>query len=336
MIKKLVFIGALLVPGLVYGANPTANLSVQIVPGGSTPAVPPGAQAAGFTTLAANYDFTQPMPANWLGCQPWDGQKHQWYQDSGGGAVDTSGKIPCPLITTDPLTGGTVLDIPWKPSYGPSANYPFNMNQITTASPDSGAYPNNAFPATFPTNYYIEYVFRVQPTPNVISPGFQTQGNYHAAWELFDGGGAQFNAYESDTMEMFQIWGLTPGTTIHDWGGTDAGNQYFLASAGYDPRSYHTWATRRTSDGVSNTGFCIYLDGPSRACSTYTHPGGADLTKRVKAILWNGMVCGSDFSDRSCWPNFTSVDMYVKSVRVWSCANWQTTMCNRTVLTGAP
>jgi len=35
MIKKLFFMAALLMPGLAYGANPTAGLSVQIVPAGT-------------------------------------------------------------------------------------------------------------------------------------------------------------------------------------------------------------------------------------------------------------------------------------------------------------
>src|SRR5262245_25357825 len=33
----------------------------------STAAIPPGAQAAGFRTLALDSDFTQPLPSGWLG-----------------------------------------------------------------------------------------------------------------------------------------------------------------------------------------------------------------------------------------------------------------------------
>jgi hypothetical protein len=75
MKRKLFFAAMLLAPSLAYGAD----LTVQVVPAASSPAAPAGAQAAGFTTLAANYDFTQPLPSNWLGCSPWDGQPHQWY-----------------------------------------------------------------------------------------------------------------------------------------------------------------------------------------------------------------------------------------------------------------
>src|SRR5580693_8938461 len=56
--------------------------------------VPPGAAAAGFTTVALNSDFTQPQPANWLGgcanpgngapLSPMfydDGVPHVWWQN---------------------------------------------------------------------------------------------------------------------------------------------------------------------------------------------------------------------------------------------------------------
>src|SRR6266851_8606107 len=59
------------------GTSPSVDVPITISSSGPTP--PPGAVAAGFTTLAANYDFTQTLPANWLGC-PDDGLTHQWYQ----------------------------------------------------------------------------------------------------------------------------------------------------------------------------------------------------------------------------------------------------------------
>ena len=69
MIKTLFLIGALLVPGLAYAANPSAPFSVQVVdpPNGIacdvgpnyTGTIPAPARAAGFTHCVANYDFTQ-------------------------------------------------------------------------------------------------------------------------------------------------------------------------------------------------------------------------------------------------------------------------------------
>jgi hypothetical protein len=76
--KKLFFAAMLRAPSLASSANPGTDLIVQVVPAALPPAVPAGVQPAGFTTLAANYDFTQPLPSNWLGYSPLDGQRHQW------------------------------------------------------------------------------------------------------------------------------------------------------------------------------------------------------------------------------------------------------------------
>jgi hypothetical protein len=71
MFKKAL-LAALLAPVLAYGGSPSTDLSVQIVPAASPPppskgiacaigpnynsSIPAAAQAAGFTTCAANYD----------------------------------------------------------------------------------------------------------------------------------------------------------------------------------------------------------------------------------------------------------------------------------------
>src|ERR1700755_432534 len=103
MIKRLFLLAALLAPQLAYGANPSANLSVQIVPSVSTPAVPAAAAAAGFTTLAANYDFTIPggtysNPATYIDCK--GAAVPQFYFTAPG----IPGTVPCSgfSITTDP------------------------------------------------------------------------------------------------------------------------------------------------------------------------------------------------------------------------------------------
>jgi hypothetical protein len=71
MIRKLIFAAALLIPSIPYAANPSASFSDQVVPAGSDPAIPAEAQPAGFTTLAANFDFSQSFYAtqsNWYDC----------------------------------------------------------------------------------------------------------------------------------------------------------------------------------------------------------------------------------------------------------------------------
>jgi hypothetical protein len=64
MINKLFFTAALLARGLAHAGNPSADLSVQIVPDGSPLAVPAPAAAAGSTTQALNADFTSAAWSN--------------------------------------------------------------------------------------------------------------------------------------------------------------------------------------------------------------------------------------------------------------------------------
>ena len=81
MFKKVLLAGALLLaPVLAYGASPSTDLSVQIVPAASpTPpsngiacdigpnyigSIPAPAQAVGYTHCAANYDFTSSTTFN--------------------------------------------------------------------------------------------------------------------------------------------------------------------------------------------------------------------------------------------------------------------------------
>jgi hypothetical protein len=114
MIKKLFFTAALLVPGLAYGADPSANLPIQIVPAA---AVPAAAQAAGFTTLIINDNFQDPSFASasaWLDCAGASSPKW-WRAWVGFGSIDG----PCGAITqaVDPQNGQLALRLHWQDSY---------------------------------------------------------------------------------------------------------------------------------------------------------------------------------------------------------------------------
>jgi hypothetical protein len=56
-IEGLLFAALLLLSAAVYGVNSTAQLTAQLVPVGSAPPIPAGAQATGFTTSAFETDF---------------------------------------------------------------------------------------------------------------------------------------------------------------------------------------------------------------------------------------------------------------------------------------
>src|SRR6516225_7800474 len=118
MIKKLFFSAALLAPGLAYGGNPTADLSVKIVPPTSAACgtVPADVATVGFTTVALCNDFTTAipnavgtgLPSNWLNC---DGTQapvagnvwHLWALAGGGTTIDCATQI---VQATDTNGGG--------------------------------------------------------------------------------------------------------------------------------------------------------------------------------------------------------------------------------------
>ena len=103
----------------------------------------------------------------------------------------------------------------------------------------------------------------------------------------------------------------------------------------FDPTQYHTFGMRVTSDGVGMEG-CSYIDNVFVTCTPL--PGGLTsyeatngrnfLVLQNACDYWNqpGGTCNQGMNQ----------DLYVQSVRVWSCATWQTTQCNTTILTGPP
>ena len=119
MVRHLFFVAALLVPFLAYGASPTANLTVGVVPassggGGNCPSTPPPeAQRAGFTTLAYCLDGAGAKYANantWFDCNQTWAPTYEWYY----GLNYPGGNPFCSDFTqgTDPQTGRGKLSQP--------------------------------------------------------------------------------------------------------------------------------------------------------------------------------------------------------------------------------
>jgi hypothetical protein len=309
MIKKLVFMAALLMPSLAYGANPTADLSVQIVPAVSAPAVPLPAQAAGFTTLAANYDFTQPFYAtqsNWLGCKPLDGNDHQWFQ---GGVITGNPPSPCSAIrqANDPLTGQPVLNMTWLPSYHTNADNNYTTG-IQTVNDDL------THGVSWPFGYY-EFIYRVSRTgANGLTAAWTSPLNFNPE-----------NGIEYDTIEVFYSSSLTD-SCYHNWSnGNDVGCNWFPNTpsnlSNFDATQYHKYAMRVSGDGRTAIYFCSYVDDIAQGCQR-VNTTAAQLAGQRNFIQLNvGINCVVPCN------NAFQEDMYVKSVRVWSCSNWQGSSC---------
>jgi hypothetical protein len=297
------------------GTSPSVDVPITISSSGPTP--PPGAVAAGFTTLAANYDFTQTLPANWLGCYSstggYDNGPHQWYQ----GNFWHSKEPPCNISQAfDSVAGSNVLDLGWLPSYAGQGTE--DEVEITTESHDTTQVTD------FPPNVYLEIVARVSPLAanptNFPQSGFWT-------WGTLASRDTNHAPIEWDILELYGASAACCDAAIHNWGNPGVGVPYLWQGSsslpsGWDPTQYHTYAVRTTSDGSSVMSGCAYVDGNLIRCVN-PQAIGAEFNLRNYILLWNGS-------------STQQLDMYVKSVHVWSCANWQTTMCNGTVLTGAP
>src|SRR5438132_7216373 len=107
MIRRLFFMAALLAPGLTYGADPSAPLSVQVVPPGVAPPVPAAAQTAGFAALAFDGDFSKAFDVSCDGT----GQ-HDWYVMTNGALAGSCSNLTWPYNDS----GANSLHIKWTTS----------------------------------------------------------------------------------------------------------------------------------------------------------------------------------------------------------------------------
>lgn len=334
MFKNVLLAGALLLaPVLAYGGSPNTDLSVQIVPAASptpppspkgiacdigpnyTGTIPAGAQAAGFTHCAANYDFTQPFFAtmsNWLDCA--GASSPLWY-NTGYNSTAT----PCSDFSIVNDSGSNVLEIQWTPADA-SNNSQASWMGTAPSNTSSGN-------GTFPQGVYVQDTYRSTAVTQTAL------GVYGDILSFFSWDGAGNGIIEWDWFEAYTDGGAA--NCLYDWasGPGPCGGSYF-SGGNYSPNQeaiYHTYASRVTSDGSTAFGMCAYLDGAQIGCTTHA-PGSSNA-----------------FGDRNYYstgvgqlntnpPHVPSVPevMYIKQITVFSCSGWQTGQCNGTVLDGSP
>jgi len=351
MIKGLFFAAStLLFPCLAFGGNPSTDLSVQVVtppPSGTTPPVPTGAAAAGFTTLALNTDWEhQQFPLNWLGACPngsipvnadngqgerplvpygHDDTGHTWWANLWW----SYGSTGCTyVIVSDPVFGNTALDL----AYTNRNNSRDGIgNVIQTASADYNRSTGVGQVNSFPIGSYYEITYRITPAGdarnyivlNTWGPDGIANGNCNCAmeWDVMETDGSDLGKYDS----AFHNWGAGGGGwVLAPWSTLAPGTNF-------DPNNYNTIGMRVTYDGAHMIG-CTYVNNVFQQCSalqsvnaTEAAPSGRNFLVLQKACdTWNGS-CTQDTQHG-----------YIKSVRVWSCASWQTTQCTGQVLNSAP
>lgn len=325
---------ALMLPVIAYAAyaaTTTANLSIVVTSGVSPPAV---AASAGYTTLAWDDDFTKPQPDQWLGgcsnpgngafTNPTyfdDGGPHRWWMNIWWSA----GYQPCNVgPITDPTYGGTVLNIPWIVDNAYSAV----GTVIETASWDRNPVTGAGKANTFPKGVYLEVVSRMVPH-NVEGAymilhtwgeyGVSNQSRPDIEWDVME-------TSDSRRLDYFD-------TAVHNWG--NGGGVIFICGpdcwvslapgTNYNPANYNTYGMLITYDESAATATgCSYINNVFQRCGAA--PGGVSSLEAVdRSFLVMYTACD--------WWHYSSCNqgqhqaMLVKSVRVWSCANWQTTQC---------
>jgi hypothetical protein len=321
MIKKLFVTAVLLVPGFAYGGNPSADLSVQVVPartgtcGTIMGQAGTDAAAAGFTTVALCNDFTTAipnsvgtgLPSGWLNCN--------------GDTIDTNAVwnksasqiVPCAAIqqVTDPTYGNLTLDIDFNSSYVQSGlGWPGSMAElITVPAIDSST---NSNPAHSFSNAYYEITYRLQPVPGQFTGG--TQG----FWQFFCcNTGDTF--VDNEIFEDWSTWSQNRDFGFNYWtngvGSTGADVHNIPAT---DPTTYHTVAGMVTSNATAFSQ-CSYFDGVRHQCATGTYQAGQSGAQRRNLIIWNGTSCSYDPTITSCVGSFSDVHMYIESIKVVTC-----------------
>jgi hypothetical protein len=328
MLKNLFFAAALLLLalGVAFAASTSATLSILVVPSGGGPTPPTQAAAAGFTTLAANYDFSQPSYAtqsNWLDCGG-NNASLIWHWGSPG----ITPVFPCNINQgSDPTTGQTVLDLRYLASYssyGQSGNNNFLSMQTVTKG---GGGAGGTLTASF-ANAYIESVYRIDAA---YSSGGNTSGP-DGVWQWMTN-----NTIELDYGEIYgssngfgdygwHNWNTGGGAGV--WVSYDSGLNHYIPS-GWGPTAYHKYGSLLTSDGATARWACAYIDDVLQGCAN-VGATSAQYNDREWLIAWVGANNPGPLVD---------TNLYIQYIRVWSCANWATQMCNGSALSntgGAP
>jgi hypothetical protein len=332
MIKQLFFTAALLAPSLAYAGNPSADLTIQIVPPPPpNPGVPAPAAAAGFTTPVIRADFTVPgnfwsNTANYItncgAAASVPGQPATWHFTTFG--VSNNQLAPCSRtsIVTDPVYGGQVLNEQMQPNdlSGDSMSLGFPV-----ANKSGGGH------TWLPNNYYIRIVARCDAgcvyytgtvqghmafwarTTNYGESTWVDQDDFETGWN-----GNQ-PLYLSQTDEWyngganrnFATYTKTPN-------GTPDITQYLTIEALY------------TSDGSTKTAQCIWVNGTLAAspCSTGSFQFPASYGRISRD--WESSLSWYPPGAPCCLP--INANFYIKSLEIWSCANVGVSTCPGTIV----
>jgi hypothetical protein len=349
MLKTILLTAALFLPGLAYGANPSATLSVQVVPAGqgNTCGTPLGdaaaaVAAAGFNTCALFSDFTASTGANWVPSFPGPvATTSNWLNCNNGSAVKiwyvANGNSPSPTpppctafaqVTDTGAGGNAALDIQYLNAFtrGDAGRGTAFQPSIITCNRPTIAPCSAGGSGLFPITSYYEATYRVVPNP---SNYFSSGTNWDIAF--WGWGTTNTSMVEIDHPEEQTIYPVCALGVI-DWAAVSP--TYQSVNCPFDLVNYHTYGVLVTGTQAAMS-MCMYFDGVKQGCVNFTPTADGQSSQRRYLALWNEPKCNQTDGDATCAGIFNEIDMYIKSVKVFTCAGWATTatgVCNGNIV----
>jgi len=312
--------------------------------GGLTP--PSQATAAGFTTLAANFDFVNNQmcvydgrsPAcvaasptsNWLDCVGNDTTKI-WHRGFPGSTVTAACNHS---IVNDPSTGQSVLQHQFLASYGTNPGFLGNSDSVSIQTVTNGGASNGGtLTFGYPQGFYVEGVYRASiSTVTPASAQYQT-----STWEWSTGS----CVVDYQLAEIFSTNGGGYGSgTSGGWCPGGAWGDFWHSYSpdpdlppGYNITQYHKYGMLRTHDGSTSMPFCTWVDDVFQhsqnqwggCIPSELQTDNTIYSNRNWSIMW---IASSDSSYGGQPRPNEDINAYVQYLRVWSCANWATQDCH--------
>jgi hypothetical protein len=309
--------------------------------------IPAEAQMAGFTHCAMNIDFSQPLYAqtsNWANCYWFNRQNSRllWYYNSAGVKFYN----PCTVYQMyDAQAGKNVENFHWDPIYGNMAatlsGGVAQANQVGFGTWNQ-ALNNYSGANTWDVgNYYIETVNRMQAShheatnqggPNDV---YMYSGDPYHEVDMPEHQTNRFTDREGAVSGVAGILANCAGAVTNPpapftqsaFCSTNWGPNPFVGVPGYSNIQYNKYGGLRTSDGKTDTRFCVFLNdimqGP--ACGPAMANGAIDKTFTDRSAVF--VSAGSNAGGA-----VNPIDFSVEYIRIFSCDAYKTSMCNNSAL----
>jgi hypothetical protein len=327
VIRQLLFMTALLVPWLAYGADPSANLPVEGVRSVSPPPVPAAAQKVGYTTLAIDTNYASYLPGPYTRITDFQGVRNHndscnhsaqhaapgviWYQGFWYGHSDIIGCRHIKIIS-EPVAGQNVLDLTLTcdPQGGIGAGAPHGgpCPSGTSTSPDyleqgsdvveSVTFDGKTAGAGINHGYFeIEYAV-VNPS---LAPGVWTSG-YMWAVQSLSGSYPELNEFDLDETHSDNYEYIFAGSV--SWNGEGQSvcskwHEYGFAAANSTTPIYHKYG-ELIQPNANGNGYItnVYLDGRLMCGPNQVNAKTQDQLNFLIELIARG--CGYKLGDTTC------------------------------------